>query len=201
MLEVLTRHLPGRTEKNYEKPQSEWRISDRDSSKSEILLNQLTYSVDLTLREFPCHHRVNCLGIVSSEVNLCTSTWWFTACCHKSNAFRPHIRFQNSTTCGAHMRVFWDVTPNAITSLFWFYLIHICAHSINKVVLIINFCSSRFFVWNVPFWRWCFSIHLKHIQSPWRKRQHVSPKRQNKYYLAWCNNQKTKTWRTSYSTE
>ena len=73
LFEVLTQHLPGRTEENYEKPQSEWWISDRDSNKSEMLLNQLTYSVDPKLPEFPCHHRLNCIGIKSSEVNLCTS--------------------------------------------------------------------------------------------------------------------------------
>jgi len=47
LLEVPTRHLPGRTEENYEKPQSELWNSDRDSRKSEMLLNQFTYSVDL----------------------------------------------------------------------------------------------------------------------------------------------------------
>jgi len=75
LLQVLTWHLPGGTEENYEKPQSEWWISDRDSSQSEKLLNQLTYSVDPTLRKIPCHHRLNCLGIESREVNVCTSTW------------------------------------------------------------------------------------------------------------------------------
>ena len=124
---------------------SEWWISDRDSSQSEKLLNQLTYSVDPTLRKIPCHHRLNCLGIESREVNVCTSTWWFTAWCHKNNEFRPHLSFQNSTTCGAQMRVFWVVTPYMITRLFWFYLVHICAHIIDKVVLIISLCSSRFF--------------------------------------------------------
>ena len=46
LLEVLTWHLPRTTEENYEKHQSEWLISDRDSSQSEMLLIQLTYSVD-----------------------------------------------------------------------------------------------------------------------------------------------------------
>ena len=184
LLEVLTRHLPRSTEENYEKPQSERWISDRDSSKSEMLLNHLTYSVDPTLREFPCHHRLSCLWIETSEVNLCTTTWWFTVWCYISNAFRPHIGIQNSTTCGAQIRVFWVVTPYAITCLFWFYLVRICAHSINKVVLIINLCSSQFFLWNILFWHWCFSIYLKHIQSPWRDRQHFSPKRQNKHIIS-----------------
>jgi hypothetical protein len=146
LLQVLTWHLPGGTEKNYEKPQSEWWISDRDSSQSEKLLNQLTYSVDPTLHKIPYQHRLNCLGIESREVNVCTITWWFTAWCHKNNEFRPHISFQNSTTCGAQMRVFWVVTPYVITRLFWFYLVHICAHIIDKVVLIISLCSSRFFL-------------------------------------------------------
>jgi hypothetical protein len=69
LLEELTRHLPGKTEENYEKPQSEWWISDRVSSQSEMLLIQLTYSVGPTLRGFPCHYRLNCLEIESSEVN------------------------------------------------------------------------------------------------------------------------------------
>jgi hypothetical protein len=57
LLEVLIRHLSGSTEENYEKPKSEWWISDRDSSQSEVSLIQFTYSADPTLSVFPCHHR------------------------------------------------------------------------------------------------------------------------------------------------
>jgi len=72
LLEILTRHLPGRTEENYEKPPSDWWISDRDSSQSEMLSIQLTYLEDPTLHVFPCHHKVICLEFESIEVNSCT---------------------------------------------------------------------------------------------------------------------------------